>query len=197
MTCSATRSSFITLLSSAILLAWAASGLSADGDGKAISDEWCGFSVSVAEPWQRAPLRGYTVPGATRCAWSGPNGASIVIFLQEPGAAISPRVMLDGSVKAQKEKLGATVSVEAVRTIADMQAMWMVVSGKGNGGAIDNKGNIKTTQHWVAVPRERDVVVVLLSCPEADYARLQKSFEAAVASLKLSGSQTAEQKSAK
>ena len=82
MTCSATRSSFITLLSSAILLAWAASGWSADEDGKAISDEWCGFSVSVAEPWQRAPLREYTAPGAIRCAWSGLNGASIVIFLQ-------------------------------------------------------------------------------------------------------------------
>lgn len=197
MTRSVTRFSATILLSSAILLAWAAPGSSAEGDGKTISDEWCGFSVSVAEPWQRAPLRGYTAPGAIRCAWSGPNGASIVIFLQEPGVAVSPRVMLDGSAKAQNDKLGATVSVEAVRQIADMQAMWMVVSGKGNGGAIDNKGNIQTKQHWVAVPRERDVVVVLLSCPEVDYAGLQKSFESAVASLKLSGSQTAEQKSAK
>jgi len=101
---------------------------------KVISDEWCGFSIQRAEPWRRAPLRGYTAPGAIRCAWSGPNGASIVIFLQEPGAAISPRVMLNASVQAQKDKLGATVSVETVRAIADMQAMWMVVSGKGNGG---------------------------------------------------------------
>ena len=192
-----TRFSFSGLLFSAILLAWAVPGSSAETDGKMISDDWCGFSVSVAEPWQRAPLRGYTVPGAIRCGWSGPNGASVVIFLQEPGAAISPRVILDGSAKAQKDKLGATVSVEAVRPVAGMQAMWMVVSGKGSGGAIDGKGAVETTQHWVAVPRERDVVVVLLSCPTADYARLQKSFESAVGSLKMSGSQTAEQKAAK
>jgi hypothetical protein len=197
MTCSATRFSSITLLSSVILLACAAPGSSADGDGKTISDEWCGFSVSVAEPWQRAPLRGYTAPGAIRCVWSGPNGASIVIFLQEPGAAISPRVMLDGSVKAYKDKLGATVSVESVQAVADMQAMWMVASGKGNGRDIDGKGDIETTQHWVAVPRERDVLVVLLTCPTADIVRLRKSFESAVASLTLRGSQTAEQKSAK
>lgn len=197
MTRSVTRFLTAFLVSSAIVLAYVPFGSSAEGDDKAISDEWCGFSVSVAEPWQRAALSGYTAPGAIRCAWSGPNNASIVIFIQEPGVAVSPRVMLDGSVKAQKDKLGATVSVEAVRAIADMQAMWMVVSGKGNGGAIDNKGNIKTTQHWVAVPRERDVVVVLLTCPESNYAQLQKSFEALVASLKLSGSQTAEQKSAK
>ena len=142
-------------------------------------------------------LGGYRVPGAIRCAWSGPNRASIVIFLQEPGVAVSPRVILDGSVKAEKGKLGPTVSVETVRTVAGMQAMWMVVSGKGNGGAITAEGDIDTTQHWVAVPRERDVIVVLLTCPAADNARLQKSFESAVASLKLSGSQTAEQKSAK
>ena len=191
------RFSAAFLVSSAIVLACLPTGSSAEGDGKAISDEWCGFSVSVAEPWQLAALSGYTAPGAIRCAWAGPNNASIVIFIQEPGVAVNPRVMLDGSVKAQKDKLGATVSVEDVRAIADMQAMWMVVSGKGSGGAIDNKGNVKTTQHWVAVPRERDVVVVLLTCPESNYSRLQKSFEAAVASLKLSGSQTAEQKSAK
>ena len=197
MTHSMNRFSATFLVSSAIVLACVPIGSSAEGDGKAFSDEWCGFSVNVTEPWQRAALSGYTAPGAVRCAWSGPNKASIVIFIQEPGVAVNPRVMLDGSVKAQKDKLGATVSVEAVRAIGDMQAMWMVVSGKGNGGAIDNQGNIKTTQHWVAVPRERDVVIVLLTCPESNYARLQKSFEAAVASLKLSGSQTAEQKSAK
>ena len=196
MSCSSTQFCYRVLLFSVIFLAWAAPGSSADGVVKTLSDEWCGFSISVTEPWQRAPLRGYTAPGALRCAWSGPNGASIVIFLQEPGAAISPRVILDGSIKAQKDKLGATVSVEAVRSIAAMQAMWMVVSGKGNGGAIDGKGDIKTTQHWVAVPRERDVLIVLLSCPAADYAQLQKSFESAIASLKLSGSQSAEQKSA-
>ncbi len=197
MTSSATRFSSIILLSSVILLAWAAPGWSADGDGKTISDEWCGFSISVAEPWRRAPLRQFAVPGAVRCAWSGPSGASIVIFLQEPGAAISPRVMLDGSVKSLKDNLGATVSVEAVRTIAGMNAMWMVVSGNGNGAAIDGKGDIKTTQLWVAVPRERDVLVVLLTCPAGDRTRLQKSFVSAVKSLTLSGSQTAEQKSAK
>ena len=197
MACSVTLFSRRVLLFSAILLVWAPPGEAVEKDGKTISDEWCGFSISVAEPWQRAPLRGYAAPGAIRCAWSGPDGASVVIFLQEPGMAVSPRVMLDGSTKSMKDMLGATVSVEAIRPVKGMQAMWMVVSAKGTGGAIDGKGDVETTQHWVAVPRERDVVVVLLSCRAADYARLQKSFESAIGSLKLSGSQTAEQKTAK
>ena len=194
---SATRFASGVLIFSAMLLACPAPSWSAGEQGKTTSDAWCGFSVDVAEPWQRAPLRGHTVPGVIRCAWSGLNNASIVIFLQEPGEAVSPRVMLDGSVKGLKDTLGANVSVQEIRTIANMQAMWLVVTGKGTGGAIDGIGEIETTQHWVAVPRERDVVVVLLTCPAADYSRLQKSFESALGSLKLRGIQTTEQTSAK
>lgn len=197
MTSSMTRVRFLAVLSLTIVLSWSVPGSSADKDGNSVSDEWCGFSITVAEPWQRAPLRGYGVPGALRCAWSGPKGASVVVFLQEPGSAVSPRVMLDGSAAAQKDKLGAAVSAQEVRAVGGMQAMWLVVTGKGTGGAIDGKGDVETTQHWVAVPRERDVIVALLSCPAADYAKLQKSFEAAVGSLKLSGLQTAEQKAAR
>jgi hypothetical protein len=195
--CSATRFVSGILIFGTMLLVGPAPSWSADKQGETASDAWCGFSIKVAEPWQRAPLRDYAVPGAIRCAWSGPNGASMVIFLQEPGVAVSPRVMLDGTVEAQKEKLGATVSVQEVRTIAAMQAMWAVVTGKGTGLAIDGKGDTETTQHWVAVPRERDVLVFLLTCTAADYNRLQKPFESTLASLKLDGAQTAEQKAAK
>lgn len=180
------------------LMAWPTPGAAADKEAKTVADDWCGFSVAVGEPWRRAPFRGYTVPGATRCAWAGPKGSSIVVFLQEPGVAVSPRVMLDGSVAAfEKDKSVAKVSTQEVRAVAGMQAMWLVVSGKGNGVALDGKGDVPTTQQWVAVPREQDVVVMLLTCPAADYPELRKSFEAATDSLKLSGSQTAEQKAAK
>ncbi len=180
-----------------VLATWPTPGSAADQGAKPVADDWCGFSMAVGEPWRRAPLRGYNVPGAARCAWSGPKGSSIVVFLQEPGLAVSPRAMLDSSTGSLKDKLGAAVSAQEVRAVSGMQAMWMVVTAKGNGGAIDGKGDVATTQHWVAVPRERDVVVALLTCPAADYPELRKSFEAATDSLKLSGSQTAEQKAAK
>lgn len=183
----AARFSAAFVLCSLMLLNGSTSVSLAQGDVKSIIDGWCGFSLGVSQPWQQAPLRNYTVPGAIRCAWSGPNGSSIVVFVQEPGVPVSPRAILDSSVKAQKESLGATVSAEEVRDIAGKQAMWMVVTGKGTGGAIDGKGATQTTQHWVAVPRQRDVLVFLLTCPAPEYARLQKSFESAVASLKLIG----------
>ena len=196
MACSPTRFPYSVLLSCTLLLAGAPPGPAAEKEGDAVADGWCGFSVAVAGPWRRAPLRDYAVPGAARCAWAGPNGASVVVFLQEPGAAVSPRALLDGSTKSLTGDLAAAVAVQAVRPVAGMRAMWLVATGKGTGGALDGKGAVETTQHWVAVPRERDVVVVLLTCPAGDYGKLRASFEAAVGSLKVTGSQTAEQKAA-
>jgi len=72
--------------------------------------------------------------------------------------------------------------------------MWLVVKGKGTGGIIDGKGQVETVQHWVAVPREKDVVVMLLTCPAGDYDQSKKPFEVTVQSLKLTGSQTRRQK---
>ena len=173
------------------------SGRAADPAPGATADGWVGFSLTVGKPWGKAALNQYAVPGVARCAWSGPGAANVVVFIQEPGTAANPREMLDGSVKGMTKTFGVTASVAAVRAAGGMQAMDMVVAGKGTGGALDGKGGTDTTQHWVAVPRERDVVVVLLTCPTAEYPELAKSFDAAVASLKIDGTQTATQKAAK
>lgn len=161
------------------------------------TDPKFGFEVTVLAPWESAPLRNYVVPGVARSAWSGPGQASIVAFIQEPGKAYSPRFLVDESGKAIEKAFGAKLRAQEVRTIAGMQAMWLVVEGKGNGGAIDGKGETLTTQHWVAIPREKDVVVLLLTAPANAYEDLAKSFEKTVASLKLKGAQTQEQKDAK
>ena len=158
-----------------------------------------GYSVRIGEPWKSAPLSGYAAegPGKVRAAWSGPNGSSVVVLTQEPVAAIHPRDLLESTAAAQRHGLGATVGVEAVRSVAGMQAMSMVAHGKGSGTTIDGTGRTPTTQHWVAVPRERDVFILRLTCPSKDYPIVRTSFEAAVDSLILTGSQTDEQKSDK
>lgn len=161
-----------------------------------VGDEWCGFSLSVPKPWARAPFSDFTVDGTLRCAWRGGGESSIVVFLQEPGEAVDPQEMLDESVAQQKKDLAVKVIAQEVRTVAGMRAMWMVVQGKGTGGRILGNGEVETVQHWVAVPREKDVVVLLLTCPADDYDQFKKSFGAAVDSLKLSGSQAKSQRGA-
>lgn len=100
-----TRACALVLLAIVVEVASSTLWSAADEHVKSISDEWCGFSIAAPEAWQRAPLSRYTVPGVIRCAWSGPNHASITVFLQEAGKAFSPRFLVDVSASAMKDKL--------------------------------------------------------------------------------------------
>jgi hypothetical protein len=151
------------------------------------------FSITVGAPWKSARLQTFTVPGVARAAYAQPGGSSIVIFLQEPGQAFDPRFLVDMSASSIERSLGATVREKDVKSIDEKKAMWLVVEGKGTGGAIDGKGDVQTTQHWVAIPRKKDVVVALLTSPTSDYDENRKSFEAALKTFQVGGEQTEQQ----
>jgi hypothetical protein len=142
------------------------------------------FSISIPEPWQSADPKSFGVPGTLRKAYSHSDNASITLFIQLPDQAIAPRWK-------------ATVKEKEVKSVAGKQAMWMVVEGAGTGGTIDGKGAISTTQQWVAIPREKDIVVLLLTCPSKDFPSNQKTFQEAIESLKVGGVQTKEQSESK
>src|SRR5262249_22079425 len=82
----------------------------------------------------------------------------LVVFRQKPANPVSPRALLDASVKAYQTSLGATADQQEVREVGGMRAMWMIVTGKGTGAAIDGKGAVPTTAHWVAIPRSKDTL---------------------------------------
>ena len=167
-----------------------------DGKDK-YSDDKYDFAIVVSEPWKNAPLQGYTVPGVARAAYAGSKASSIVLFVQEPGKAFDPRFLVDESAKSMEKNLGATVSEKDVRDVDGKKAMSLVVEGKGTGGAIDGKGSVQTSQHWIAIPREKDVIVALLTSPTADFATNQTSFLASINRFKIGGTQTADQKKSK
>ena len=166
-------------------------------DAKRYVDDKFAYSLVVPRPWAEAPLASYTVPGTVRAAWSGEKNASLLAFVQEPGTAISPRLLVDESARAMRDKLGCEIQSSEVKTVAGKKAMWLVATGKGTGGALDGRGDVETTTHWVAVPREKDILVLLLTCAAADYKKLLPSFEEAVKSAKIDGKQTKEQSEAK
>ena len=167
-----------------------------DGKDK-YSDDKYDFAIGVSEPWKNAPLQGYTVPGVARAAYAGSKAASIVLFVQEPGKAFDPRFLVDESAKSMEKNLGATVSEKDVRDVDGKKAMSLVVEGKGTGGAIDGKGSVQTSQHWIAIPREKDVIVALLTSPTQDFKTNQKSFLASIKQFKIGGTQTDDQKGSK
>jgi len=143
------------------------------------------FAISTGDDWKPAPLESVTVPGLARSAFSKAGGVSLSLFIQETGDLVDASWLLAENVKAQEEKLSATVLEKEVRKIAGRDAMWMIVEGQGNGSAIDGKGPVKTTQHWIAIPREKDVLVALLTSPSGTFASNQALFLKAIETLKL------------
>lgn len=179
-----------------LLIQSVGTSLAEEPAGKYVDDKY-DFSIAVAKPWKNARLQDYTVPGVTRTAYSRPNGASFVLFVQEPGKDFEPRFLVDESANSIEKNLGATVRERDVRSVAGKKAMWLIVEGSGTGGAIDGKGAVKTTQHWVAIPREKDVVVALLTSPTSEFPENRKTFEESLKSLVVGGKQTAAQSESK
>lgn len=141
------------------------------------------FAVNLGSNWKPAPPDTFTVPGVARAAYTRPGGVSMLLFIQDTGAAVDPSWLLQESTEAQETKLAARVLEKEVRQIAGCDAMWMVVEGAGTGAAITGSGPVKTTQHWIAIPREDHVLVALLTSPAGTFAASQKLFLDAIGTL--------------
>jgi hypothetical protein len=157
-----------------------------------------GFTFTAPTGWTQATdTSTITVPGEVCCAWSPDGTSTLVVFRQKPPKPVNPRAFLTASVKAFQTSLGATAEQQEVRDVGGMRAMWMVVTGRGNGAAIDGKGTVPTSQHWVVIPRSTDVLIFLLTAPQEKFATYEGALQQALGTLQVSGTQTAAQKAAK
>lgn len=152
-------------------------------------DEDYDFRLTPPPGWQRASPARVSVPGEVCRVWTPDGTTSITAFIQKPGKAMNPWALLDGSVRGL-EKAGSQVVEREVRTVAGMRAMWLVTEGDGTGGAMIGKGAVRTRQHWVAVPREADVLVLLLIAPADSWPISDTAFQAMLDTLQVGGRQT-------
>lgn len=159
-----------------------------------VTPEQMGVSFAAPQGWQPVDPNTFTLPGEVCCAWKPGELASIVAFVQRPGRAFLPRVLLDETAKAfRNPPLSAQVQREELVNIGGKRAFSLVITAGGNGAAIDGKGTIPTTQHWVAIPREQDVLLFLMTTPADKFEENEKTFQAVLNSMQVSGTQTAEQ----
>jgi hypothetical protein len=177
-----------------LLVLGASQQVVADKISRTYVDEDYGFSLEAPEGWARANPAGISVPGEVCRAWSPKGTSTIIVFIQKPNKAFTPSFLLEQSAAAVKTGLSAQVQEQEVREVAGMQAMWLVFKAKGTGSALDGKGSVPMTQQWVAIPRENNIIVLLLTAPDSDFASLSPVFGSVLGTLKVSGSQTEEQK---
>src|SRR5215203_1569194 len=164
---------------------------------KVVSPEQIGISFAAPQGWQQGDPTKFTLPGDICCAWSPDNVASIVAFVQQTGKPLNPKVLLDQSAQALQTGVGAQVKTKEVLDVGGKRAFSLVVTAPGNGAAIDGKGTVQTTQHWVAIPREKDVIIFLMTTPDEKFAANEQVFQSVLSSLQVSGTQTADQQASK
>lgn len=160
---------------------------------KVMTPEQIGISFAAPQGWQQGDPTKFTLPGDICCAWSPDNIASIVAFVQKTGKPLNPKVLLDQSAQALQSGVGAQVKTKEVIDVGGKRGFSLVVTAPGNGAAIDGKGTVLTTQHWIAVPREQDVIIFLMTTPDEKFAQNEQVFQSLLSSLKVSGTQTPDQ----
>ena len=164
---------------------------------KIVKPEEIGISFAPPQGWQQGDPTKFSLPGDICCAWSPDNVASIVAFVQRPGKPLIPKVLMEQSAQALQSAVGAEVKTKELKDIGGLKGFSLVVTAPGNGAAIDGKGTVPTTQHWVAIPREQDVVLFLMTTPDAKFAENEQVFQGLLSPLKVSGTQTPDQQASK
>lgn len=158
------------------------------------------LKISAPKGWQVDKKDDYTVPGELLRAWSEGkvNEGNIVVFLQEPESEkpITPRFILDSEVSKLKAA-DVEVRKQEIIDVGGKRAMMWAGLGRGTGGAMTGEGTVKTYQQCVAIPREKDVVVLLLTTPEKGIGRKRKLFEEMLKTVEIGGKQTEEQTNSK
>jgi hypothetical protein len=160
---------------------------------KVMTPEQIGISFAPPQGWQQGDPTKFTLPGDICCAWSPDNVSSIVAFVQKTGKPLNPKVLLDQSAQALQTGVGAQVKTKEVIDVGGKRGFSLVVTAPGNGAAIDGKGTVLTTQHWVAIPREQDVIIFLMTTPDEKFTTNEQVFQSMLSSLQVSGTQTPDQ----
>jgi len=128
--------------------------------------------------WIRANPTLLSAPGDVLRAWTLDGASTIVISRWATDAAWSPRDLL-ARIASALELFDAVALVREVQEVAGLQAISLVVT---SGEAAE-----RVTLQWVVIPREGDVLLVLLSTPEAAFATGERVFRKMLAALEVGG----------
>ena len=164
---------------------------------KGVPPEQIGLAFTPPQGWAQGDPTKFAVPGTICCVWSPDNASSVAVFVQNSGKPYNPRTLLEQSAEGLQKSLGAEVRTKEVVNVGGMKGFSLVVSGAGTGAGIDGKGSVRTDQHWVAIPRDKDVVILLMTSADDKFAANEAAFQTMLGSLKVSGTQTPDQQAAK
>lgn len=147
------------------------------------TDAALGIKMSAPGYWIRANPALLDVPGRILRAWTRDGTATVVVFQWQTAPPASPALLLDRLAAALEGDLGAEVQAREVQEVGGLRAVGLVATGTGKDG-----GGPRIQQHWVAIPRQGDIVVLLLSTPVDSFVADERTFGKMLASVEILGS---------
>jgi hypothetical protein len=149
------------------------------------ADPALGLRMAAPGWWIRANPALLEAPGKILRAWTRDGVTTIAVVRvvpQEAPEGWSP-ADLRGHAAAALGLLGAEVQAWEVHDFQGLRALGLVAASADEGG--EDGGGPRTKQHWVAVPRERDVLLFLLSTPEASFDAAERIFRKMLATVEV------------
>ncbi|MEL7338823.1 MAG: hypothetical protein AAFN70_21750, partial [Planctomycetota bacterium] len=70
------------------------------------------------------------------------------------------------------------------KKVGELDAVEVLMEGAGNGGMIDGRGSIMTRQFNQFLFREKDVIILTVVCPAADWDEIASDITAVTDSLR-------------
>jgi hypothetical protein len=142
-------------------------------------------------PWRPVPPSTWMVPGTPLAAWSGPDGASLVVYrrLPVPGGSAA---MLADSIGIGLESLPEVrVVAKESTTIAGAAAARVEAVAPGTGDALapsvlgkpvapEGKALVPTRQVTIAFPRPSETVYLVAHMPETAHDQIAPQIDAAI-----------------
>jgi hypothetical protein len=153
-----------------------------------------GIEVNPPSAWTRAKASSWMVPGVPLAAWSGPYGASLVLYRTLPvpgGSAASLAVALANRLENLPE---LSLRASRTETVAGVPAARVEVVAPGTGGALAPSGTgpptappgeqlVPTHQITFGFVRPGETLYLSWHLPEASYDRLAPDIQATLESL--------------
>jgi hypothetical protein len=142
------------------------------------ADEAVGIRMSAPGFWIRANPALLEVPGGILRAWTRDGSATVVVFRREMDRAWSAQELLERAADELESGLGAEVKARELHRLSGLDVVGVVARGRGEDG-------MQHGQHWVLVPRQRELIVLLLSTPGVSFDADERTFEKMLASVEI------------
>ena len=156
-----------------------------------------GIKVAPGSDWKAVSLTAWPVPGTPLAAWSGPSGASFVVYVELPAPGVAAKGLGTGLATRLENLPELRLIKNDVETIDGLDAARVVAVAPGNGARLAPSGRGKpildngeiakpTRRVTILIPRQRDTVGLVWHAPEQSAASLEGAIVTMLKSLKLS-----------